>query len=559
MKLQIGAQNLKEVAAISEWPDDKNLEVLALGAGSIQIDEIADQDYAGGTAVEPAVTVTSGGEVLTPNTHYTLKFYNNTAAGYGVAVATGIGTYAGKTAARSFLIRSDYALYTGIPAAVSSLVYSGAAQNLITAGAAKLHTAGTEVPVKYCLTQNGAYSTTIPQATNAGTYTVWYKVDATDSYSGIDPQKLEVTIAKAPAGTGTVTPPTACTGLVFNEQRQQLVNAGSSTAGTITYCLGTDATNTPTSGYTTDIPKAFHAGTYYVWWQVGDDNHEGTTPQCVTVNVAKAPGRVSLSPDPLRFYTNNAKGSTKILTAATSSDGAITATCDNTTDISLAVSSNKITVRRLTNAEATATITVSVAEGTDYLATSATCNVTLALASVRLSDVKSTDQKYVGYIVATDGYLYGADDESMAQMAADGRTAAGIISYVGTTNTTHGFVLALHDCNSGATCSFSAAPAVGAAYTPTISGYSWKLGTYEEYQQALSNYDAVNTAAGSNWDNLGTIHWTSTLASGFYIGIDGGVEFEWCYAGSNFINNYRIIRSYFSHVDNCKVRSLLAF
>ena len=50
------------------------------------------------------------------------------------------------------------------------------------------------------------------------------------------------------------------------------------------YAIGTkDAATQP---YTTSIPKATDAGTYYVWYKVvGDDDHNDTQPECVTTTI----------------------------------------------------------------------------------------------------------------------------------------------------------------------------------------------------------------------------------------------------------------------------------
>ena len=59
---------------------------------------------------------------------------------------------------------------------------------------------------------NGAtqpYTTSIPTATNAGTYYVWYKVPDTENYNGTEPEKVAVTIDPAAvtltANSGTET------------------------------------------------------------------------------------------------------------------------------------------------------------------------------------------------------------------------------------------------------------------------------------------------------------------------------------------------------------------
>ena len=55
------------------------------------------------------------------------------------------------------------------------------------------------------------------------------------------------------------------------------------------YALGTDATTAPANNlYTTSIPTATNAGTYYVWYKaVGDSNHTDAEAAFVEVTVAK--------------------------------------------------------------------------------------------------------------------------------------------------------------------------------------------------------------------------------------------------------------------------------
>ena len=72
------------------------------------------------------------------------------------------------------------------------LTYNGSAQPLVTGGA----TAGNIGVVEYSTSEKGTYSTTIPTGTNAGTYTVWYKVADSVNYTGIDPASIEVEIKK---------------------------------------------------------------------------------------------------------------------------------------------------------------------------------------------------------------------------------------------------------------------------------------------------------------------------------------------------------------------------
>ena len=90
------------------------------------------------------------------------------------------------------------------PAAKTDLVYNGEAQALITAGSS---TTGT---IQYKL-NNGEYSTALPEATNAGTYTVSYKVVGDENHADVDEASFSVTIGKA-AVTVTASDKTAYVG-----------------------------------------------------------------------------------------------------------------------------------------------------------------------------------------------------------------------------------------------------------------------------------------------------------------------------------------------------------
>lgn len=83
------------------------------------------------------------------------------------------------------------------PTAKENLVYNGSEQALIDAGSATngtmqyaLGTSNTTVPT-------GGWSIDIPEARNADTYYVWYKVVGNENYNDINPVCITVTVAKA--------------------------------------------------------------------------------------------------------------------------------------------------------------------------------------------------------------------------------------------------------------------------------------------------------------------------------------------------------------------------
>lgn len=88
------------------------------------------------------------------------------------------------------------------PAAMGNLTYDGSQQALITGGS----TVGNIGTIEYRLDTDSGYSTAIPTAADAGTHTVWYRVEDTGNYTGIAPVSIPVVIQKA---TPDITAPTA--------------------------------------------------------------------------------------------------------------------------------------------------------------------------------------------------------------------------------------------------------------------------------------------------------------------------------------------------------------
>ena len=154
------------------------------------------------------------------------------------------------------------------------------------------------------------WSSTIPTGEDAGTYHVWYYVKGDTNYNDSDIQSLgSKTISKAAATTDPVTTMnTEVTAKKNGDDNQSytggditLVNAGESNAGTLMYKVTT--TNEPPAktdgGWSTDLPTAEDAGTYFVWYYAeGNDNYEETavsaTPIEVTIDKAAITPTVSL-------------------------------------------------------------------------------------------------------------------------------------------------------------------------------------------------------------------------------------------------------------------------
>ena len=119
-------------------------------------------------ACEYAAGSNVGGYTITPS--------GVTASNYDITFNTGTLT-----------VNKADAVITDTPAAIEGLVYTGAAQTLINAGTAS----GGELQYKL---DDGAYGTSLPQATDADTYTVYYKVVGDDNHNDVAETSFTVTI-----------------------------------------------------------------------------------------------------------------------------------------------------------------------------------------------------------------------------------------------------------------------------------------------------------------------------------------------------------------------------
>lgn len=225
---------------------------------------------------------------------YTIYYYVKANTGY-----SDVGSESSPIGSVTTTIEKADLTYTA-PTPKTGLKYTGSAQVLANAGACAKGT------FYYRLGTNGSWSTTVPSATNAGTYTIYYYIKSTDNMyadAGSTSKPLgsiEATIAKVDITTYTA--PTAFTP-TYNGNYQQLVGAGQATGGTMYYQVGS-------SSWLTD-PKDIKGkdyGTYAVKWYVkGDANHNDlystSSPQTVNVTIGKAEYNMSAVTLPAQTFT----------------------------------------------------------------------------------------------------------------------------------------------------------------------------------------------------------------------------------------------------------------
>lgn len=315
----------------------------------------ANQTYSG-TAKTPTPTVTLNGETV-PSSGYDVAYSNNTNAGTATITVTGKGDYTG-TATGTFTIAKAAPTYTA-PVALTP-TYNGSSQNLVSAGVSSHGT------FTYSISQSGTYSSTIPKGTNAGSYTVWWKFTGDSNHTNISATQVSgVIIAKA---APTYTAPTKKTGLTYNGSAQVLLNAGSTSHGTIYY-------SSDNSTWSTSIPTQINANTsgYTVYWKLtGDSNHSDIASTAITgITIAKASRTLSFAD---AYAVVAPSGTvTKIATpSAGSGDGAITYTISSTTYATINSSTGVVTAK---TSEGSAIVTATIAAGTNYLSATASYNL----------------------------------------------------------------------------------------------------------------------------------------------------------------------------------------
>ena len=214
--------------------------VLTLSATSFTYD---------GTAKEPTVTKISdqnGTELkLTAGTDYTIAYSNNTNVPGAddpqpTVTVTGINGYTG-TVSAEFTIEKA-AITVTAPTAIANLTYTGKAQALVNAGTAS---AGT---LQYKLGANGAYGTSIPTGTDAGTYAVYYKVVGDNNYYDVaEAGPVNVTIAQT-----NITPTVSITGWTYGATANTPTVSGNTGKGSVAFTYATKGTETFSETVPTD-------------------------------------------------------------------------------------------------------------------------------------------------------------------------------------------------------------------------------------------------------------------------------------------------------------------
>lgn len=219
---------------------------------------------------------------------------------YRVTV-TGEGSYGGSMVIyESFTVEQAENELTTTPAA-KRLTYTGAAQELVEDGAADFGT------IEYKIGDNGQYSPTIPTATAAGTYTVYYQVQETDNYAGIREGNVEVTIA----------PKTLTAEMIADIDAQTYTGNAIKPTLTVTDDNAALVLNTD---YTVAYTDSIDAGTATATI-TGKGNYTGSAVKNYTIGAMSISG-FTVSVDASQTYTYSGQAHKPRVTVSNASDGA---------------------------------------------------------------------------------------------------------------------------------------------------------------------------------------------------------------------------------------------
>ena len=208
----------------------------------ISFEDIAAVTYTG-QALTPDVTVKDGTTVLTKDTDFSVSYESNENAGTGKATIVGIGKYSGQVEKTFTINKAD--ITPTAPTAMTQLTYNGEAQTLIAAGSIAGPGNMEACEMQYSL-DGQTYAKELPTATNAGSYTVFYKVVGDANHNGVEPAFINVAIYKAALTNVLLETST----LTYNQQEQSpvitSVKAGELVVPATDYTVSGSATNVGT-------------------------------------------------------------------------------------------------------------------------------------------------------------------------------------------------------------------------------------------------------------------------------------------------------------------------
>lgn len=366
-------------------------------AGTYTVNAILDQTYTG-QEIKPQVVVKKGDTVL--NGGYTVEYADNTNVGEATVTVTVGGD---STEVKFKIVKDDK---TKIEMAPVSVTYgTDYTLNPVAKTSAGNVIENANIALKY-YTDEACQNEWTPSAkktqpTAAGIYWAKASLTGTDNYADAD-EVVKVEILNA---TFTVSA-TGYSGTYDGKQHSISVDAGDAA---VTY--STDGEN-----YTAENPSFTDAGTYTVYYKAVKANHEDVLGSA-EVKITKAAAKLELSA---------AGGSSRInrgpvtFTYTYDGDGKVTVASSDENVATASVDTDKKVVTVTLKAVGTAKITVSAAEGDNFLAKDATYGLTVqkkkssSSSSATTTDKDKDNNKTIDNDKTTDNNQ-AKDDNSAAE------------------------------------------------------------------------------------------------------------------------------------------------
>lgn len=297
-----------------EWAtpdaDDKTKVTLkfTITKATNEITVLTLDDWAyGETPKTPTVTAKFGTAAFTyatsENGEYTATVPSAVGKYWVKATVEGTDNYTAATKTAQFEIKKAAATVTTAPAAKTELVYNRNAQELVTAGYAD------GGKLNYKLGENGTWSETIPTATDAGDYKVYYKVVGDGSHSNTAETEIPVTIAQA---TNEITG-ISIAGWTYGETANEPTATAKFGTATFTYATSENGT------YSETVP--IDAGDYWVKATVAETKNYAGATQTLKFTIARADSTVKTAAAEKELTYNGA--AQELVNAATTDDGTI--------------------------------------------------------------------------------------------------------------------------------------------------------------------------------------------------------------------------------------------
>ena len=211
--------------------------------------------------------------------------------------------YQGAEATAEFSISKAAAVLTKAPVAIEKLAYTGQAQALVTAGEA------TGGELQYKLGTDGTYGTSIPTATNTGTYTIYYKVAGDNNHTDVAEASVQTSIGKA-----AITPTVTLQGWIYGSDANTPVVEGNLGKGAETFTYAAKGSET----FSENVPT--NAGTYIVKATIAETANYQGAEATAEFSISKAAAVLTKAPTAIEklSYTGQAQA---LITAGEATGG----------------------------------------------------------------------------------------------------------------------------------------------------------------------------------------------------------------------------------------------